>query len=204
MGVIIDDKLTFDKHICSKVNIANRNLGLIFKTFNYLNKDMFLTLYKSLIRPHLEYASVIWTPRFKKHTIQIENVQRRATRLLKELQGLDYSERLLNLGLPTLEYRRERADLIQVYKIDHKIDRTEAEVLSEKVTRPTRGHTEKFFKPRARCNIRKNSFKHRVVDNWNNLDQSIVDSPSLNAFKARLNKSWKKNNKFHANCYRPY
>ncbi len=50
--------MKFNTHISEKVAKANRNLGLIFKTFTYMNKEMFLTLFKSLVRPHLEYASV--------------------------------------------------------------------------------------------------------------------------------------------------
>ena len=78
---------------------------------------MFLDLYKTLVRPHLEYAAPIWTPLYEKDSIMLENVQRRATRLVKALSGLTYQERLLELGLPSLEYRRLRADVIEVYKI---------------------------------------------------------------------------------------
>ena len=67
LGVLIDKNLNFSQHIISKVNIANRNLGMISRTFTYMNKNMFLTLYKSLVRPHLEYASVIRSPRYKKN-----------------------------------------------------------------------------------------------------------------------------------------
>ena len=84
---------------------------------------MFLDLYKTLVRPHLEYATPIWTPLYKKDSIMLENVQRRATRLVKALSGLTYQERLLELGLPSLEYRRLRADVIEVYKIIHQIDK---------------------------------------------------------------------------------
>ena len=80
LGVIIDKSLSFGEHISSKISIANRNLGLIFRTFTYMDKDMFLNLFKSLVRPHLEYATSVWTPQFKKDMIAIENVQRRATR----------------------------------------------------------------------------------------------------------------------------
>ena len=61
LGAIIDKSLSFGEHISSKISIANRNLGLIFRTFTYMNKDMF----KSLVCPHLEYATRVWTPQFK-------------------------------------------------------------------------------------------------------------------------------------------
>ena len=77
LGVLIDKNLNFRQHILSKINIADRNLSIINRTFTYMNKNMFLALYKSLVRPHFEYASVIWSPRYKKDAILLENVQRR-------------------------------------------------------------------------------------------------------------------------------
>ena len=56
LGVIVDQALNFSEHINSKVNKANRNLGMIFRTFTYMDKEIFLNLYKSVVRPHLEYA----------------------------------------------------------------------------------------------------------------------------------------------------
>ena len=59
LGVIFDQNW-FTEHINSKVNKANRHVGLIFLTFKFMDKNMFLNLYKSVVRPHLEYASTIW------------------------------------------------------------------------------------------------------------------------------------------------
>ena len=63
-----------------------------------------------MVRPQLGYGSPIWSPLYKKDKVIIENVQRRGT-----LKDLPYEARLRKLGLPILEYRRERADQIQVY-----------------------------------------------------------------------------------------
>ena len=52
---------------------------------------MFVTLFKTLVRPHLEYASPTWSPLYKKHKIAIGNVQRRATRLVKCIKHMAYS-----------------------------------------------------------------------------------------------------------------
>ena len=74
LGVFMDTSLKFKEHINNKVNKANRNVGLIFRTFTYMDKEMFLNLYKSVVRPHLEYASATWFPMYKKDKIIIENV----------------------------------------------------------------------------------------------------------------------------------
>ena len=75
-------------------------IGIVKRTFTFLHKDIFNNLYKALVRPHLEYGNVIWSPYLKK-TVTIERVQRRATRLI-DLRNLSYTERLKKLDLPTL------------------------------------------------------------------------------------------------------
>ena len=159
LGVTIDDKLKFREHITQKVNIANRNLGIIFRTFSYMDKEMFLNLYKSMVRPHLEYATQIWSPIYKKDKVILENVQRRATRLVKCVRNKSYQERFTFLGLPTLEYRRERADMVQVFKIMHDIDKVDkGKLFQMSECNTTRGHSLKLFKKRSRLNVRANYF----------------------------------------------
>lgn len=203
LGVIIDQNLTFRHHITSKVNTANKNLGIIFRTFTYIDQEMFLNLFKSDFRPHLEYATPVWSPFYKKDKIILENVQRRATKLVSSCKNLSYPERLRTLGLPPLEYRRERADMIQVYKILQDIDKVDKEKLfSTAQYRATRGHTYKLHKKRSRLNLRAGTFSNRVVNTWNQLPENVVNAPSLNAFKTRLNKHWHKHPyKFEAACY---
>ena len=122
LGVFFDNKLIFDNHINYAVNKANSMLGLIKRSFLYLDIDSFLCLYKSLVRPHLEYGNIIWYPLFKRQSAMLERVQRRATRMLTELNDLSYQDRLKRLHLPSLKARRVRGDLIQTYKIMSNID----------------------------------------------------------------------------------
>ena len=118
---------------------------------------------------------------------------------------MDYSERLKALGLPTLEYRRERADMVKVYKILHDIDRFDKlKLFTLSSYASTRGHSLKLFKRRSRLSVRTSMFSNRVVEVWNSLPETVVMAPSLNSFKNRLNKAW--NNypsKFSAQCYIP-
>jgi hypothetical protein len=86
---------------------------------------MLTTLYKSIVRPHLENGSNIWSVMYKKEAIQIENVQRRATKLVKNIQHLSYSDRSRYLGLPSLQYRRLRSDMVETFRIINNIDKVD-------------------------------------------------------------------------------
>ena len=129
----------------------------------------------------------MWSPVYKKDKIAIENVQKHATKLVKCESHLPYRERLRAFKLPTLEYCRERADVTQVYKILHGMDKMDKNKLFTMSDYPTtRGHSLKLFKRRSRLRIRANVFSNRVVDVWNSLPESVVQEPSLNCFKSRL------------------
>ena len=84
IGVIIDNKLSFEDHINEKVNKANSILGVIRRSFDHLDKDTFIMLYKSLVRPHIEYANQAWAPYKQKHIGMIEKVKKRATKLVPQ------------------------------------------------------------------------------------------------------------------------
>ena len=66
LGISVDSELKFENHIMDKVKKANRILGLIKRSFSYLNFESFLLLYKSLIRSQMEYAQTVWIPYKKK------------------------------------------------------------------------------------------------------------------------------------------
>ena len=81
-----------------------------------------LQLYKTLVRPHLEYCVHLWSLHYQKDMEALERVQRRFTRMLPGLEGVGYEERLNKLRLFSLERWRLRGDLIEVYKIMRGID----------------------------------------------------------------------------------
>ena len=113
----LDNKLTFETHITKKANMANGMIAIIKKSFTKVTKQIFLNIYKCLIRPHLEIAILIWHPRLIKHQKNLENVQRRATRLISGIKNLSYYKRLKELNLSSLEYRRKRGTMMEMYKI---------------------------------------------------------------------------------------
>ena len=192
IGVIFDERLTFEQHLNEKINKANSIVGIIRRTFEYLDTSNFMQLYKSLVRPHIEYANQIWTPYLKKHITALENVQRRATKLIPSLKDLSYPERLRALNLPTLAYRRRRGDMIELYKIltptyDPAVTTGFIQLSGDHITR---GHSLKIKKIRPRLKLRQCSFPLRCTDHWNNLPTSVVEAISVASFERRLDKHW--------------
>ena len=84
----------------------------------YKHPSVLIQLYKSVVRPHLENCSVVWNPHYTKDKVLLERVQHQFSRMFPELKkGLPYEERLSKLGLWFLEKRRDRADLIEIFKM---------------------------------------------------------------------------------------
>ena len=191
LGIMTDSKLSFEEHICMKLKKANSILALIRRSFINISKQVFLQLYKALIRPHLEYANQIWYPNLKKHKTSIENLQRRATRLVGSLRGLSYEERLRELKLPTTEYRRQRGRMIEIFKIINGMyDESAAGNLIQFIERNSRKHGQQLSIRRARLELRKKFFSVDGPKDWNELPEHVVSSESLDIFKTRLDRHW--------------
>ena len=208
MGVTIDEDLKFDLHISEKVKTANNIMAVIRRSFTYLDKSIFTRLFKSLVRPHLEYASSVWYPMLQKSKEMIENVQRRATKRLACCKGLEYEDRLKKLDLPCLAYRKMRGDLIETYKMcTEKLDKeiipplTKASDIHE---RNTRGSTWHLHRTKAKKNIRSKAFRNRVVSPWNGLPKRVFAAPNVKCFERRLDRYWNRFNLKYSfeNCLR--
>ena len=122
LGVNITSKLSWSLHVNQCVNKANRVLGFLKRTVGPKNYQLFSKLYKTLVRPILEYCSPIWSPYLKKDIKALEKVQRRASRCALRNKGgheISYEERLKILQWPTLEKRRDYLSLVECYKTIH-------------------------------------------------------------------------------------
>lgn len=193
LGVTIDSELNFDGHIALKVKKANALVGIIRRTFSFLNCNLFRKLYTSFVRPHLEYAQVIWAPHLKKNINMVENVQIRATKLVDGLCDLDYRARLIKLNLPTLAHRRVRGAMIEMYKHFNNYDNETLSGSFQPRQRTTRAHNHQLYEriPKdGSRGIQTNSFYYRYSRTWNNLPSEVVNSKGLNSFKNSLDKHW--------------
>ena len=116
----------------------------------------------------------------------IERVQRRFTRIIPDLKDLSYEQRLAKTKLWSLEDRRTRADLIEVYKIFHGLSAVRFSTFFElSHNERTRGHSLKLHKKRVMTDLR-HFFSDRIVNKWNLLSEDIISASSLNNFKGKL------------------
>ena len=146
--------LSWSNHVAECAKKANRVLGMIKHTFTFMDKEMFLTLYKTLVRPQMEYCQEVWSPHLKKDIAILEKVQRRATKIVPDLKDLPYECRLKHLKLYPLSKRRERGDMITTFKmLNGLIDADNDKLLPIKGgTDATRSHDMQVY-----CNVPKSN-----------------------------------------------
>jgi len=189
LGVIISNDMKMLSQCKYAYAKANRMLGLIRRTIKCKSVDIMLRLYKSLVRPHVEYCSSVWAPHYVKDKDLIEKVQHRFTKMIPRMKHMQYEDRLKELGLWTLEERRHRADLVEAFKIVKGLsDIPCAKFFEIDTASRTRGHCLKLIKTRFSTSHRQHAFSQRVINSWNSLDQSAVEASTVNSFKNALNR----------------
>ena len=200
LGVWIDSSLKPSLQCEQAAKNAHRVLSLIGKSFHYRTKNTLIPLYRSLARPKLEFAVAAWCPWLEKDIECLERVQHRLIRMLSNVKGDSYEEKLANAGLTTLKARRERGDAIEVFKTLNGFNRVNKnewfQIAPAETQRPnTRSNTDVddggkqerksdvILRERARIEIRNNSFRLRTARMWNDVPDHVKSAKSVNSFK---------------------
>ncbi len=189
VGVMVSNNLKPAAQCAKAALTANRVLGQITRSFHYRDRHVYIRLYKQYVLPHLEFAAVTWSPWTDADKAVLEKVQQRAIKMVSGLKGRTYEERLIELGMATLEERRHQTDMLQVYKILQGKDRVEPTQWFQLVNsngRVTRGVADplNLVQKRARLDLRRNFFSQRIVADWNKVPAQLKMARNAAAFKA--------------------
>ena len=170
LGIIITENLKPASQCVKAAAKARSVLGVVRRHFKRLDPQDFLIIYKSYIRPHLEYCIQAWSPYLQKYIYCLDSVQRAATRLVRGFRKVPYEDRLPILGLTTLAVRRKRGDLFECYKIlSGKENLDPYQFFQRSDTTHLRGHSCKLSVSRCHLQLRQNFFSQRVIKDWNKL-----------------------------------
>ena len=188
LGVITSSKLKPGAQCTKAAKTAQAVLGQIPRAFHFRNRHVFLQLYITYVRPHLEFAGQAWSPWTAADKAVLEQVQIKAIRMVSGLRGHKCEDRLKELGLTTLEERRHQADMAMAYKILTKkedVDPADWFVMAAQAARVTRTAADPLnvTVKHGRLDIRRHFFSVRVTEDWNKVPGDIKKLRTLEGFK---------------------
>jgi len=176
LQVLVDKKLDVTQQCGLAAQKANCILDCIKRSVASRSREVILPPYCTLVRPHPEFCVWFWSPQHWKDMDLLEQVQRRATKMVRGMESFLYEERLRQLRLFSLEKRRLWGDLIAAFQyLEGAYKKDEDKHFSRASCYRTRGNGFKLKESRFRLDIR-----------WNILPREVVDAPSLETFKIKL------------------
>ena len=194
IGVVIHKSLKPFSQCAKAVKKANQVLGQMARSFHFRDKCTWIGLYKTYVRPHLEFAIQAWSPWTQADKDLLESVQERAVKMVSGLVGKTYLEKLAEVSIPSLEARRRRGDMLEVWKIMHGKDDVVASTWftfvkdrHERITRKSEDPLN-ILKPRTNLEIRQNFFSVRVVEQWNSLPKYLKNAITADKFKEKYDR----------------
>jgi hypothetical protein len=187
LGVTLSHTGKTSSHCTLKSQKGLQVVGHIFRSFRSRNQKFLLNMFRTYVRPIVDYNSPAWTPHLKKDVMKIERVQRNFTKRIPGMSRYSYTERLRILKLNSLEETRIKSDLIMAFRMLKKqVDLNFNDFFEFAPELGTRGHSLKLRIQHNRLDSTKYFFSNRVPHVWNSLPDALVTAPSVDVFKARL------------------
>ena len=196
LRVIVDSELKFSLHCSTIVKKASARMNCIFRSFETRDTNFLFQMYKTFVRPKLEYASPCWSPYLARDIKLVESVQRAFTRRIPEIarKKIPYTERLADLGLESLDRRRLHTDLVFAFKLLYghlDVDPNKLLTFHPQAYANFKGQgiantVLRLHLPNTKKSCRSNFFGVRIVSLWNRLPSDVKLSMSVKEFKACL------------------
>ena len=191
LGITLTSDLSWLPHISNCCNKTRRLIGLLYRQFQqHASSPTLLRLYISL-RPHLEYAFIVWSPSLKGEIDKLEEVQKFALRVCLKSWDKNYDDLLLNSELPSLQKRRVLASLCHLYKILRGLtDFDEAPLQPQSSVYNTRSSCKSMLTlPQFRTNSYQHSFFPSIISIWNSLPREATECNTIETLKKYVSAS---------------
>ena len=194
LGIVIQSELNWNKHVRTLIASANRTLGLIKRTVGFkapmsVKKQLYITL----VRTKLEYCSPVWGGLSKTNAVKLERIQRDATRYILDYPDFNYKERLLELNLLPLSFRREISDVNFFFKCLNNLYSlaiTNFVAFTRQGLVNTRANSDPntLCVPKCKTVLFSKTYFNRIVNTWNTLPLSLRSSNEFSVFKRNIHR----------------
>ena len=173
----------------SIIKKANQKLGIIARVFKNRSSKNIIPLYVALVRPLLEYNSVVWSPTTDNYDQRIEKIQKRMFKLLSDLkeESLSYQQKLSKVKLLSLRARRIQHQLSTMFKMkNNKIGLCFDDFFRMNNYNRTRGNLFKLIIPKSKTKAHKGFFSNACVRHWNLLKSSEINVQTCRLFEKNI------------------